>query len=325
MIIRFFLLYGYVVVGVPLQLFLLGDFVVNDNNEVKKGFWFAVICYGIWGMFPLYWYPLNALSISAEQVMAHRVLWSAVFAFVLLLCCRQFKGVLSILKRPKSLLVFMISSFFIGVNWLIYLWAIKNHHVLDASLGYFINPLVNILLGYLFFKERLGVLQFIAVGLALVGVMWLAVPAGGIPWVSLLLAFSFSGYALIRKRVEVDALTGLAVETFLLLPFAIVYLLVCIYQQNFDWSRIPYLAQGVLIGSGVATALPLLFFTASARRISLSLLGILQYISPSLQLVLGLMLFGEVLDGNRLVGYMWVWLGVLVFLYATWNNRTKYT
>lgn len=294
------------------------------SNQLNKGVYFALVCYGIWGVFPLYWYPLNSFAIPVEQVMAHRVLWTAVFSLVLLLYYQQVGVVLSVFRQPKLVLSLLASSLFIGLNWLVYLWSIKNHYVLDASLGYFINPLLNVLCGFLFFRERLDRLQWMAVGCVFIGVLWLAVLAGHIPWVSLMLAVSFSMYALIKKLVAVDVLIGLVLETFLLLPLAVGYLWVSMQQGGLVWGELSILAQSVLIGAGVVTALPLLLFAASARKISLSLLGILQYISPSLQLLLGLAVFGEILDGNRLVGYMWVWLGVLVFLCATWHHRIKY-
>lgn len=295
------------------------------KQEMHKGLLYALMCYGIWGTFPLYWYPLNASAMPAEQIMAQRVLWSAVFALILLLYTKQLRFVLSIFRQPKLLFIFILSAILIGINWLVYLWAITHHHVLEASLGYFINPLVNVLLGYLFLKEKLNLAQFIAITLVVIGILWLAIPANHMPWISLILAFSFGSYALIRKIAPIGALAGLALETFILLPLAVAYLLFCSYQQTFIFNELTLLAKIILFFSGVATTLPLLLFTASAKRISLSLLGILQYISPSLQLMWGIILFHETLNGSRLIGYTWVWLGVVVFLSATWyqSHQTK--
>lgn len=291
-------------------------------SEYRKGLRYALFCYAIWGTFPLYWYPLNG-ALPAGQMMAQRVAWSALFALGLLLWHRQAGKLLAVFCRPALLAAFVLSALLIGANWLIYLWAITNHHVLDASLGYFINPLFNVFLGRVVLKEQLNKAQWLAIALALTGILWLAVPAGQVPWVALLLAFSFGLYALIRKLAPIDALPGLALETFILLPLALAYLLWCNAQQQLVFGSLNTLQTALLVGSGAATTIPLLLFAAGARRIPLSLLGILQYLSPTAQLILGLLLFGEVLDGSRLIGYGWVWLGVAVFLFGAYRPRRQ--
>lgn len=297
----------------------------KQPDETKKGLFYALGCYLFWGTFPVFWYPLNHSSIPAEQIMAHRVLWSAIFALILLLIFKKGAAVWAVFRQPKLLATFVLSSFLIGVNWLVYLWAIAHHRVLDASLGYFINPLVNIVLGFVFFQERLNKGQIFAVLLALIGIIWLAIPAGQMPWIALLLAFSFGTYGLVRKLAPMEALPGIALETFLLLPVAIGYLFWCVHQNTIVLQELTALQTTVLLTSGAATTLPLLLFTAGARRIPLSLLGILQYLSPTLQLIWGVVLFDEILNGARLTGYVWVWAGVAVFLFSAWRNRTKKT
>ena len=295
----------------------------DSAAERRRGLRYALGCYAVWGLFPLYWYPLEG-TMPAMQLMAQRVAWSALFALAVLLGRRQGCEVLAVLRRPRLLAVFAASSLLIGANWLVYLWAITNRHVLDASLGYFINPLCNVFLGFVVLKERLNRTQWLAILLALAGILWLAVPAGQVPWVSLLLAASFSCYALIRKLAPIGALPGLALETFLLLPFAIAYLWWCGANGTLvGFGSLNALQSAVLLGSGAATTLPLLMFAAGAKRIPLSLLGILQYFSPTIQLLLGLALFGETLDGGRLAGYAWVWLGVAVFLFGAWRTARK--
>lgn len=293
----------------------------NAKQETKKGLLYALGCYLFWGTFPVFWYPLNHSPMPAEQIMAHRVLWSAVFAFLLLIWFKKGGAVLAVFRQPKLLGAFVLSSLLIGSNWLIYLWAIVNNRVIDASLGYFINPLFNILLGFIFFKERLNLGQLLAVSLAIIGIVWLAIPAGQIPWIALLLALSFGCYALVRKLAPIDALTGIALETFILLPLALIYLAWCAIHHTLVFQELSPLQLTVLFSSGAATTLPLLLFTAGARRISMSLLGMLQYLSPSLQLMWGVVLFGEILHGARLTGYMWVWAGVIVFLISAWHSR----
>ena len=272
----------------------------DSAAERRRGLRYALGCYAVWGLFPLYWFPLKG-AMPAEQMLAQRVVWSAVFALVLLLCYRQGGAVLAVLRRPRLLAAFAASSFLIGVNWLVYLWAIANGHVLDASLGYFINPLFNVFLGFVVLKERLGAAQWAAIALALAG--------------------SFGCYGLIRKLAPLDALPGLALETFLLLPLAAAYLAWCAHSGTLaGFGSLNALQNAVLLGSGAATTLPLLMFAAGAKRIPLSLLGILQYFSPTIQLLLGLALFGETLDGGRLAGYALVWLGVAVFLGGMWRQ-----
>lgn len=283
----------------------------------RQGLYYSLSCYVIWGLFPIYWYPLNQSAMPAEQILAQRVLWSALFTLGLMLWLKQGKAVINALRRPKLLAVFVLSGLLIGLNWLVYLWAIVNNRVLEASLGYFINPLFSVFLGRVVLKEGLNRIQMIALVLAGAGIAWLAVPAGNVPWVAILLTASFGLYGLIRKLAPMDALPGLFLETWLLLPVAGAYLLWCAAQgQLFGFAELNPLQNAVLLGSGAATTLPLLLFAAGAKRISLSLLGVLQYISPTLQLLSGLLLFGERLDAQRLTGYVLVWLAVGVFLWG---------
>ena len=292
---------------------------VESSSEQRMGILYALGCYGIWGMFPLFWYPLNHSHIPAQQILAQRIIWSAVFSIVLLLWFKQGKNLLRAFRQPKTLLTFFLSSSLIALNWLIYLWALVHQHVVDASLGYFINPLFNVLLGFLVFRERLNFSQIVAVILAGLGIFWLAMLAGQVPWIGLLLAGSFGFYALVRKLAPMSPLVGLTLETLLMLPFASGYLIWCATQNHLVFDELNGLQKTILFASGAATTVPLLMFTAAAKRISLSLLGILQNISPTCQLFLGLLL-GEQLNGLRLAGYSLVWVGVLFFLYGAWQN-----
>lgn len=252
--------------------------------------------------------------MPAEQILAHRVVWSAVFVVFLLLLFKQWQSVWNTIKQPKILGIFLLSALMIGINWLVYLWALVNQHILDASLGYFINPLLNVFLGRVVLKERLNITQLVALLSTMIGILWLAIPAGQIPWIALMLAGSFAIYGLIRKLAPMEALVGFSLETFLMLPFALAYLYFCQMQGIFVFSELTSLQTVVLLGSGIATALPLIWFAMGARKISMSLLGMLQYISPTLQFLCGVLLFGESLSLERLVGYAFVWFGVIVFL-----------
>lgn len=208
----------------------------HSADETRKGLLYALGCYAIWGLFPLYWYPLNHAPIGAGQLLAQRIVWSAAFAVLFLAFSRQKADFFRAWGQPKTIALFAVSAFCIAMNWLIYLWAITNGHVLDASLGYFVSPLFNILLGRLVFGEKLNRRQAAAVVLAVVGILWLAVPVGQIPWVALLLTLSFGLYGLVRKLAPLGALPGLVLETLLMLPFAASYLL---YASRHGASRCP--------------------------------------------------------------------------------------
>lgn len=283
-------------------------------TDKLQGWHYALLCYMTWGMFPIYWSPLYQSTMPAEQILAHRVVWSAVFVVFLLLLFKQWQSVWNAIKQPKILGIFLLSALMIGINWLVYLWALVNQHILDASLGYFINPLLNVFLGRVVLKEQLNITQLVALLSTMIGILWLAIPAGQIPWIALMLAGSFAIYGLIRKLAPMEALVGFSLETFLMLPFALAYLYFCQTQGTFVFSELTSLQTVVLLGSGIATALPLIWFATGARKISMSLLGMLQYISPTLQFLCGVLLFGESLSLERLVGYAFVWFGVIVFL-----------
>ena len=290
-------------------------------TENQKGLLYALCCYLLWGLFPLYWYPLTHSGIDAGQLLAQRIVWSALFSVVLVAVFKQTHVLLDALRRPKTLLVFTCSATAIGLNWLIFLWAISNNHVLEASLGYFISPLFSMLLGRLFFNEHFNRIQLVAIVLAAIGIFWLALPAGQVPWVALLLTLTFGLYGLLRKTAPLDALPGLALETLLLLPFALAYLGWLAQQGQLVFGSLPPLLLATLIGSGIVTTVPLLLFAAGARRISMSDLGIIQYVSPTIQFLLGLFLFGEAFDVSRFIGYGWVWLGVAVYLFGIWHQQ----
>lgn len=295
---------------------------MNIKNNQQQGLYLALGCYSIWGLFPLYWAPLNHdhAAIPAQQVLAQRIIWSALFSIILLFLFKRSRPVMQALTQPKIVVTFFISASLIGINWFVYLWALINHHILDASLGYLINPLVNILLGTLFFRESSTLTQKIAILLAGIGILWLAIPIGSIPWVALLLSLSFGGYGLMRKIAPIDALSGLVLETLFLLPIAAGYLWWCATQHQLVFTQLTPLQTFVLIGSGVATTIPLLMFAGAAKRISLSLLGILQYGSPSLHILLGLFLFHEQLSQQEWIAYTWVWLGVILFLWDAYKR-----
>lgn len=285
----------------------------DSNPEHRRGVLLALLCYGIWGLFPLFWHPLKAGAVPAAQVLAHRIVWSLLLTLALTYGFGQGRELKDSLGRRRLLWSLLLSSLLIAANWLIYLWAILNQRVLEASLGYYINPLVNVLLGFIFLGERLHGRQWLALALALAGIVWLGLGLGQMPWISLGLAFTFAFYALVRKLTPLGALTGLTLETLYLFPLAAAYLLWCQSQGQLVFATLNGLQQGLLLSAGLVTVVPLLAFVGAARRIPLSLLGMLQYFAPTIQLFLGLM-FGESLDLRRLLGYGLVWLGVVIYL-----------
>ena len=296
---------------------------VNQFSRQRQGLLYGLGCYVMWGLFPLYWYPLLSAPISASQILSQRIVWSSVFAVLLLLLLRQWPLLLSALRQPQTWRVFGASALLLGINWLMYMWAITHHHVIEASLGYFMSPLISIALGRVFLGERLLRIQMAAVVLLMVGVLWLAILAGHIPWVALVLSISFGFYGLLRKQAPLSALPGLALETLLMLPVAVGYLWWQSQQGQLVWQQLNAIQIGLLVGSGVVTTLPLLMFGAAAQRMSLAGIGVVQYVSPTLQFCLGLLVFHEAFSGSRFVGYVWVWMGVLLFVWGSWYRYRR--
>ena len=298
------------------------SFNVMPENDKQRGLIYAVSCYVLWGLFPLYWYPITQTAIPASQILAQRVVWSSLFALILVVGLRQYQPLLQALRNPKLLATFALSAALLGANWLIYLWAITNKHVLDASLGYFMSPLFSILLGRCFFNEKMLPIQAIAIAIASLGVLWLVFLYGSVPWIALGLTISFGFYSLVRKLAPLPALPGLALETLCMLPVAVLFLL-WQYQQSVLYTDLSTLNWGLLIGSGVVTTVPLLMFAAGAKRISMTEMGIIQYISPSAQFITGLLLFHEAFNMQRFIGYGLVWAAVVLYVATTLWQRNK--
>ncbi|WP_024304598.1 EamA family transporter RarD [Pseudogulbenkiania sp. MAI-1] len=284
---------------------------MSSSHETGRGVLFVFGAFLIWGLFPLYWKPLH--EVPALQILCHRIAWSALFVAALLLVRRQWGWLAEFAREPKKLGVFALSSALLSTNWLIYIWAVNADRVLDASLGYFINPLVNVLLGRLFLGERLAPPQKAAVGLAALGVLWLTILAGTPPWVALSLGLSFGCYGLLRKKAPLASLPGLALETFLMLPLALGALLWFESQGHGAFGHGGGLRDALLAGAGVVTAIPLLLFAAGARRLKLATVGVIQYTSPIMQLLLGAWLFNEPFGVGRLVGFGFIWAGLALY------------
>jgi len=256
-------------------------------------------------------------------VVLHRTLWSLVFVLALLAVRRQWAWMREVLRQPRVLGAFVLSALLLSANWLTYVWAVNNGHVVDASLGYFILPLVNVALGYAFLHERPRPGQWLAVAVAAAGVLWLAVQAGRLPWIALVLALTFGFYGLLRKVAVLGALEGLTLETVLLAPLTAAVLGMWAWQGQGVLAQGDAVALGWLVLAGPVTAIPLLLFAAGARRIPLATMGILQYISPSLQFALGVWLFHEAFDPARLAGFVLIWAALLVYTLEGWWVRRR--
>ena len=278
------------------------------------GIVYAALAYAAWGLFPLYFHQLA--GIPALEVVVHRTVWSLVFVLGVLLVRRHWGWIR--LLQPRVLGAFALSALLLSGNWLTYVWAVQHQHVVDASLGYFILPLVNVALGYVFLRERPRPGQWLAVAVAAAGVLWLTLQTGRLPWIALVLAVTFGFYGLLRKVASLGALEGLALETMLLAPLGLGALAWWSAQGQGVLVQGEASAIGWLLLAGPLTAIPLLLFAAGARRIPLTTLGILQYISPTLQFALGVWVFHEPFEMARLAGFVLIWAALVVYSVEGW-------
>lgn len=282
------------------------------------GMGFGLLAYAIWGFFPLYFRQLA--DVSPMGVLSHRAIWACVFVAVLLTFRRQWDDVAAVCRQPRQLALLALAALLIGSNWLVFLWAVASHQVVASSLGYFLTPLVNVLLGLLVLKERLNGLEWASVSLALMAIGNEIFAVGSLPWVSLFLAATFGTYGLVRKRLPVDAVSGLWLETLMMLPLCAIY---AGWQQESGhplFSGYATRTVWLLVGAGVLTALPLMAFAAAARRLHLVTLGMLMYINPTLQFATAVWLFGEPMQPARLLSFGLIWLGLLVFSWSAYGK-----
>ena len=278
---------------------------------MRTGILSAALAFFCWGLFPLYFHALN--DVPPLQILAHRMLWSLLFLLIVLTIRRQWAW-LAIVRKPRVLASFVASAFLLSANWLVYIWSVNNGHVIEASLGYFINPLVNIMFGFFLLKERLRPAQRGAIAVAALGVAWLTWQAGTAPWIALMLAASFGAYGLMRKTAALGALEGLSLETMVLFPLAAAYVGWLTWQGQNTFVNSPSdTTRLLLIAAGPLTAVPLLLFASGARKIPLSVLGLLQYMSPTLQFLLGVWVFHEAFSSARLVGFAVIWAALALY------------
>jgi len=292
----------------------------DERAAVVRGAWLAACAYLLWGVLPIYWRLLE--HVPAQEILAHRMVWSVAFVLGLLAVQRRWEWIGVVLRRPAILLAFTASSILLGLNWFLYIWAVNAGFIVETSLGYFINPLVNVGLGVLFLRERLRPGQSIALALAAFAVVFLAVQYGEVPWIALSLAVTFGFYGLIRKTAPLESLDGLALETLIAFVPALLYLLHLGAADRLAFGRIDLPTTGLLVLSGAVTAIPLLLFGSAARRIPLTLLGVMQYLAPTLQFLIGIFVYGETLSRTRLLGFSFVWLALAIYTAESlWHRR----
>jgi chloramphenicol-sensitive protein RarD len=295
----------------------MGEARHGDNvRPMNTGILQAALAYVAWGLMPLYFRAVS--NVAPFEIVLHRTLGALVFVFAVLAVLHRFEWLRLTFRSPRRLLTFGVSALLLSGNWLLYVWAVNNGHVIDSSLGYFINPLVYVLLGYFVLHERPRSAQWLAIALAASGVVWLTVQAGTLPWIALLLAGSFGVYGLMRKTAALGAIEGLALETLLLAPVAAVVLAIWTWQGGTALADADPATLGWLLLAGPLTAVPLLLFAAGARRIPLATLGLLQYVGPTLQFGLGILLFREPFDRARFAGFTLIWTACALYSAESW-------
>lgn len=283
----------------------------TSNSETGSGLMYGLGAFLLWGVFPIYWKQLG--HVDAWESLAHRLLWTLPFVVLVVLYKAKWPQIKTLLSQPRQLALLLLSAIIITVNWGVYIWAVLNNYVVEASLGYFITPLLNVLLGLMFFKERLRLWQWLAIILATLAVSNQIYQLGSVPWVALSVGFSFACYGALRKASKSDTVSGLFLEVTFLVPFAAAYLLWLGFQGSLVFGNVDRLTDAYLIGCGVMTALPLLLYIAAAKRMQLAELGLLTYLAPSLQFLIGAFVYDEPLQTTQYLTFALIWIGLIVF------------
>lgn len=281
------------------------------KSQSERGILLGIAAYSLWGLFPLYWKMFH--DIPALELVCHRIVWSFVFLTSILLITRQWTAFRILIMKPRILMIYAIAALLIGVNWLTYIWAVNAGFIVESSLGYFINPLISVLLGVVFLRERLRIGQWIPIVLAMGGVVYLTLAYGSLPWIALILAFSFALYGLVKKTASLGSMNGLTLETAILLVPAMIYLLVRELTGQGAFLHGGVSQNLLILGAGPVTSIPLLLFSGAARRIPLSLVGIIQYISPTLTFLLGVWVYHEPFTHTQLIGFSAVWVALIIY------------
>lgn len=291
------------------------------SPSTRTGVYNALAAYFMWGLAPIYFKLID--SISADEIMIHRVLWSTIFLAVIVLLMKKRSALKQIITTPRTLLGLTITASFLGVNWFMFIWAVNNDHLLDASLGYYINPLFSVALGVIFLGERLRKWQLVAVLLAIVGVLIQLVALGTLPIISLALAGTFGIYGLLRKKIHVDSFVGLLIESLLMLPIALIYWFFFVTSETSNLTNNNMSLNLLLMAAGLVTTAPLLCFTAAAKRLTLSALGFFQYIGPSIMFALATFYYQEPFNAIKLITFGFIWAALVVFSVDSIRHNTN--
>lgn len=285
---------------------------------MNKGILNGLAVYVMWGFFPIYWKYLH--SVPAVQVIGHRIGWSFLLLITIILISRQWNDFRSVLK-PKVIGIYAIAAILLTVNWLVYVWGVNAGFIVETSLGYFINPLLSVSLGVLFLRERLRPAQWFPVAIAAIGVIYLTAVYGRLPWIALTLAFSFGIYGLVKKLAPLGPLYGLTLETGIVFPVALIYLLMVEFSRTGSFLHTDALTNILLIGAGAVTTIPLLLFASAAKQIPLSMIGLLQYVAPTLQFLIGVFIYKEPFDRAHFIGFGIVWVALVIFWVENYMAR----
>ncbi|MBW4835912.1 MAG: EamA family transporter RarD [Staphylococcaceae bacterium] len=291
------------------------------TSEYKKGIFFALGAYVLWGILPIYWELIN--HIGAFEILAFRIIFSMIFMILVLIVGRKqreafLRDVNQLFTHPVQLVAIVVAGYVITINWGTFIWAVTNGHVLQSSLGYYINPLVSIVLALIFLKERFNKFEWLAIIFALIGVLYMTIKIGEFPFVSIMLAVSFGIYGLLKKIVHIDAISSIAIECIVTAPAGIIYV-VYLWQQHhmtFGFNMSSFW----LIFSGAVTAIPLILFSAGAKRIPLSLTGFIQYVGPTIMFILGIFVFKEKFDVHQLITFIFIWIGIILYSISQYMN-----
>ncbi|RUO46424.1 EamA family transporter RarD [Pseudidiomarina aquimaris] len=295
--------------------------MTDDAKRSRQGVLFAIAAYTMWGVAPIYFKLLQ--QVPALEILAHRIIWSFILVLLLIVGLRRWQRIKPVVTNKKQMLRLTIATFLLGGNWFLFIWAINNDHILDASLGYYINPLLNVAIGMVVFAERMRRMQLVAIALAVIGVLIQVISFGSVPWVALALACSFATYGAIRKRLPVDSMTGLWLETTILLPFMLVYVFFFANSGASDMTSNTWQLNLLLIAAGIVTTAPLLCFTAAAQRIRYATLGFFQYIGPSLMFILAVWVYGEPLAADKLVTFAIIWAALALYSLDTLFHQQR--
>ena len=286
----------------------------QDLDQNRLGIWYGITAYTIWGILPLYWKLM--IAVPAVEILAHRIFWSFIFMALVVIFSGGWKKVAAVFPDRKKLLLMFLCGFIISINWYTYIYAVNSDHVIEASMGYFINPLVVVLLGVTVFREKLSRWQLTALILATIGVLIITVQYGRVPWIALFLAATFAIYGLTKKIARVDPVTGLVLETFIVMPFALVFIITLEAGNAGALGTAPMAVRLFLAGTGIITAIPLILYARGIEKTTFSMMGFLQYIAPSINLFLGIFIFKEYFSLVHLISFCFIWAALAIFTLA---------